>query len=138
LRQGDSLSPFLFLLVVERLDVLMNKAVANGSFAGYRVGRKESLTVSHQRFADETLIIGRKSWANIFAMKTILQLFELIYELKVNFQQNVLLGDNVKELWLIEAASALNCKVGEFLFKYLELPLGVAPRRFKTWEPITL
>jgi hypothetical protein len=123
-------------LVVEGLDVLMNKVVANGSFAGYRVGQKESLTVSHLQFADETLIIGKKSWVNIFAMKTILQLFELIYELKVNFHKSVLLGDNVKESWLIEAASALNCKVGEFLFKYVGLPLGVDPRKFKTWEPI--
>jgi hypothetical protein len=89
LRQGDSLSPFLFLLVVEGLDVLMNKVVANGRFAGYRVGQKESLTVSHLQFADETLIIGKKSWVNIFAMKTILQLFELIYELKVNFHKSV-------------------------------------------------
>ncbi|MCH83014.1 LINE-1 reverse transcriptase like [Trifolium medium] len=138
LRQGDPLSPFLFLLVAEGLNVLMDKAVADGSFVGYGVGRDESLSVSHLQFADDTLIIGRKSWTNIFAMKAILQLFELISGLKVNFHKSVLLGINVNDSWTKDAASALNCKVGELPIKYLGLPIGADPRRLKTWEPVII
>jgi len=34
LRQGDPLSPFLFLLTVEGFNVMMNAVVANGLFTG--------------------------------------------------------------------------------------------------------
>jgi hypothetical protein len=37
LRQGDPLSPFLFLIVVEGLSGLMRKAVENHLFHGYKV-----------------------------------------------------------------------------------------------------
>lgn len=40
LRQGDPLSPFLFLLAVEVFDVLMKSLVANNLFHAYGVGRK--------------------------------------------------------------------------------------------------
>ncbi|XP_045802189.1 uncharacterized protein LOC123895742 [Trifolium pratense] len=69
LRQGDPLSPFLFLLVAEGLNVLISKAVFDKSFLGYGVGRAENVTLSHLQFADDTLIIGRKCWDNILAMK---------------------------------------------------------------------
>ncbi|CAJ2658171.1 unnamed protein product [Trifolium pratense] len=37
LRQGDPMSPFLFLIVAEGLSRLMNKVVESGSFHGYKV-----------------------------------------------------------------------------------------------------
>jgi hypothetical protein len=38
LRQGDPLSPFLFLLAAEGLNVMMRAMVAGNQFAGYSVG----------------------------------------------------------------------------------------------------
>ncbi|MCH92362.1 LINE-1 reverse transcriptase like, partial [Trifolium medium] len=78
LRQADPLSPFLFLMVAEGFNVLMSKAVEDREFVGYGIGGDEALYISHLQFADDTIIIGRKSWSNIFAMKAILQLNELI------------------------------------------------------------
>jgi len=40
LRQGDPLSPFLFLIAVEGLNVMMNVLVEAGHFSGYKVGAK--------------------------------------------------------------------------------------------------
>ncbi|MCI00018.1 LINE-1 reverse transcriptase like, partial [Trifolium medium] len=136
LRQGDPLSPFLFLLVAEGFNVLMRKAVAVGNFLGYKAGCDEGLTLSHLQFADDTLIIGKKSWSNIFAMKAILQLFELTSGLKVNFHKSELMGINVQPQWLKDAAETLNCKVGSFPTKYLGLPIGGDPRKNRTWEPV--
>jgi mannose/fructose/N-acetylgalactosamine-specific phosphotransferase system component IID len=57
LRQGDPLSPFLFLLVVEELNVMINYFAEARIFAGYDVGFKSTFRVSHIRFVDVTLIM---------------------------------------------------------------------------------
>ncbi|GAU19449.1 hypothetical protein TSUD_76930 [Trifolium subterraneum] len=56
LRQGDSLSPFLFLLAAEGLNVSMQAMVANQLFSGYNIGVQNPLSVSHLQFADDTLL----------------------------------------------------------------------------------
>ena len=61
LRQGDPLSPFLFLLAVEGFLVLMKSLTDNNLFTGYKVGRFDLVTVSHLQFADDTLLLGEKS-----------------------------------------------------------------------------
>ena len=58
LRQGDLLSPLLFVLVMEALGRMLDKAVHEGCLSGFSVGNSEgrSLAVSHLLFADDTLI----------------------------------------------------------------------------------
>ncbi|GAU28132.1 hypothetical protein TSUD_295700 [Trifolium subterraneum] len=56
--------------------------------------------------------------------------------LRVNFLKSMLVGVNVTESWLGEAASALCCKVGKIPFLYLGLPIGGDPRRLCFWEPM--
>ena len=136
LRQGDPLSPLLFLLAAEDFHVLMKSLSDNNLFCGYQVGSSEPVVVSHLQFADDTLILGEKSWANIRAMRAILLLFEALSGLKVNFSKSQLVGVNIHVPWLTEAAMVLNCKVGSILFVYLGLPIGGNPRRLAFWEPL--
>jgi hypothetical protein len=136
LRQGDPLSPFLFLLAAEGLDVLMTTMVERNMFTGYRVGNQDPVMVSHLQFADDTLLLGEKSWANVRALRSVLVLFELMSGLKVNFHKSMLVGVNISESWLHEAASALRCRVGKVPFLYLGLPIGGDPRRLGFWEPV--
>jgi len=136
LRQGDPLSPFLFLLAAEGFNVLMKSLSDNNLFIGYMVGSTEPVTVSHLQFADDTLILGKKSWANIRAMRAVLVLFEKMFGLKVNFNKSQLVGVNVSTSWLSKAAVALGCKVGSVPFVYLGLPIGGNARRLAFWEPL--
>ncbi|WJX67068.1 hypothetical protein P8452_51564 [Trifolium repens] len=136
LRQGDPLSPFLFLLAAEGLSVMMRAVVHSNLFTGYTVGSGTSTIVSHLQFADDTLLIGVKSWANVRAMRVVLVLFAAVSGLKVNFHKNMLVGVNVAESWLAEAASVLGCSVGRIPFLYLGLPIGGDPRRLSFWDPI--
>jgi len=39
------------------------------------------------KFADDTLLLGVKSWANVHALRVVLLLFEAMSGLKVNFPQ---------------------------------------------------
>lgn len=79
------------------LNVMLRDAVLQGHFIGYKVG---NLTVSHLQFADDTLILGDKRSLNIWTIKVVLQLFEGISGLKVNFYKSKLFGINVRDEWL--------------------------------------
>ena len=136
LRQGDPLSPFLFLLAAEGFNVLMKALIDAGLFSGYSVGRDNAISLSHLQFADDTLIVGEKSWLNVHSMRAILLIFEQVSGLKVNFHKSMLTGVNVTASWLHEAAIVLNCRVGVLPFVYLGLPIGGDPRRLDFWKPI--
>lgn len=55
LRQGDPLSPYLFLLVAEGLCTLLNKEVAVGGLTPIKVARG-SPGISNLLFADDSLL----------------------------------------------------------------------------------
>ncbi|XP_020239906.1 uncharacterized protein LOC109818791, partial [Cajanus cajan] len=135
LRQGDPLAPFLYLIAAEGLSSLMSKAVQECVFTSYMVGG-DAMPVSHLQYADDTILVGDATMSNGWAIKAILQLFELIAGLKVNFFKSQLLGVNVDQVWLQSLAQFLNCKVGSFPCSYLGLPLGANPARLTTWQPV--
>jgi hypothetical protein len=60
LRQGDPLSPFLFILGVEVFSRLMFKEDINGSLKGLRIARN-CTPIHHLLFADDLLIFGEAS-----------------------------------------------------------------------------
>jgi hypothetical protein len=136
LRQGDPLSPFLFLIAAEGLHVMMNALVDTGMFTGYKVGVDNLASITHLQFADDTLLVCDRSWANIRAIKALLLLFEASSGLKVNFHKSMLVGVNIHDSWLAEAPSVLHCKLGQLPFLYLGLPIGGDSRKLKFWRPL--
>jgi len=109
LRQGNPISPFLFLLVVEGFNILMKAMVEAQLFKGYGVGRVGEVRLTHLQFVDDTLILSEKSWLNVRSMHAVFLLFDEISELKVNFRKSMLTGVNVNDSWLVEAALVMNC-----------------------------
>jgi len=136
LRQGDPLSPFLFLLAAEGFNVLMNAVVAAQLFHGYGIGRDSEVRLTHLQFADDTLIIGEKSWLNVRSMRAVLLLFDEVSGLKVNFHKSMLTSVNVTESWLAEASLVMNCRQGIIPFIYLGLPIGGDSRKLSFWKPV--
>ncbi|GAU43931.1 hypothetical protein TSUD_135790 [Trifolium subterraneum] len=128
LGQGDTLSPFFLLLAAEGLNILMKFMVERNLFIGYSVGELDLISVLHLQFADDTLLLGVKSWANVCA-RAVLVIFETMSGLKVNFNKSMLVGVNISDSWLGEVASALGCKVGKVPFLYPVLSIGGDPRR---------
>ncbi|GJV00544.1 reverse transcriptase domain, reverse transcriptase zinc-binding domain protein [Tanacetum coccineum] len=63
-RQGDPLSPFLFILAAKGLNALVNEAVEKGIFRGVMVGTN-NITVSHLQYADDTIFFGEWMGCNI-------------------------------------------------------------------------
>ena len=48
----------------------------------------------------------------------------------------MLVGVNISDSWLVEAASILNCKMGHVPFLYLGLSIGGNPRCLAFWDPV--
>lgn len=136
LRQGDPLSPFLFLIAAEGLNVLMNSFVRAQMFTGYSIGANNEVRMTHLQFAEDTLIIGEKSWLNVRTMRSVLLLFEELSGLKVNFHKSMLTGVNIPVSWLSEAAMMLRCRRGNIPFVYLGLPIGGDSRKISFWKPV--
>ncbi|GKV12577.1 hypothetical protein SLEP1_g23703 [Rubroshorea leprosula] len=135
LRQGDPLSPFLFLMIGEGLQGLVQKAVAEGMLHGIEIGKK-GMTMSLLQFADDTIIMGRADAENIRMVKDVLRWFELMSGLRINFNKSSIYGYNVSEGWLKGSAGTLRCGVGQTPFLYLGLPIGSKSERKKVWEPV--
>ncbi|GKC16456.1 RNA-directed DNA polymerase, eukaryota, reverse transcriptase zinc-binding domain protein, partial [Tanacetum coccineum] len=72
LRQGDPLSPFLFIIAMEGLHVAVEDAMAAGLYRGFKVN---TLNLSNFFFADDALFIGDWSRANIKSLVSILECF---------------------------------------------------------------
>ena len=75
IRQGDPLSPYLFILCAEGLSSLIKSPVANGDLKGVAVCRGGP-KLSHLFFADDSLIFCRASLAECTALQRILKVYE--------------------------------------------------------------
>ncbi|GKV17381.1 hypothetical protein SLEP1_g27896 [Rubroshorea leprosula] len=109
LRQGDPLSPFLFLIVAEGLNGIIKSAISHGLFEGITVGQS-GLKVTHLQFADDTIVFGKASEENIWAAKCIMRIFEIVSRLKINFGKSLLMGINVSNDWMKKMSIIMNCK----------------------------
>ncbi|EEC81099.1 hypothetical protein OsI_23948 [Oryza sativa Indica Group] len=74
LRQGDPLSPYLFLLVAEGLSSMLQGAENRGDLVGIRVCR-EAPMISHLLFADDSLILMQADRNNADHLKAILDTY---------------------------------------------------------------
>ena len=72
-RQGDPLSLLLFVLEMDALGRMLDKAVLEGRLFGFSVGNLEgrSLAVSHLLFADDTLIFCEANLDHILILHMI-------------------------------------------------------------------
>ncbi|XP_055960454.1 uncharacterized protein LOC126670164 [Mercurialis annua] len=118
-RQGDPLSPMLFVLAVEGLKAMISKAVGLGLFDGVQIDGYVD-PVSILQFADDTLLF-------------IPQDFDMLRNL---LRKSSILGINVADKSLATASVILNCSVEKFPITYLGLPLSTRPIKASLWKPV--
>jgi hypothetical protein len=124
-RQGDPLSLFLFVIVMEALSRMAKVMVDHSLFSGFTVGARgsEQVHILHLLFADDTLVFSGASLDQVQAIDDLLICFELVSGLKVNLAKSTLVP--VGEVSNVEAlAEVLGCEVGSLPIKYSGLPLG--------------
>ena len=137
LRQGDPLSPYLFVIGMEALSCLLKRAVEGNFIYGCRFRGRDGgeIVISHLLYADDTIIFCDANAEQLMYLRWTLMWFEAFSGLKINLYKSEIIPlgrvDNVKEL-----AAELGCGVGSLPTKCLGLPLGAPHRVLGVWDSI--
>jgi hypothetical protein len=133
LRQGDPLSPLLFVIVMEALGRMISAAVSGGLLSGFSVGT--GTDISHLLFADDTLLFCGANPNHLCNLRSLFLCFEAVSGLKTNLAKSELVPvgnvDNVAGL-----AGILGCGVASLPLKYLGLPLGASYKAKHIWDGV--
>ncbi|KAL0458055.1 UNVERIFIED_CONTAM: putative mitochondrial protein [Sesamum latifolium] len=89
LRQGDPLSPYLFLFCAEALSHLLVKAESRGELTGVAVSR-HGPRISHLLFANDTLIFCQATEEAMICLRRVLKEFEAASVLVVNLEKSAI------------------------------------------------
>ncbi|KAL6331818.1 hypothetical protein AAG906_020162 [Vitis piasezkii] len=137
LRQGDPLSPYLFVIGMEALSRLIHRAVGGGFLSGCRVNGRggDGALVSHLLFADDTLVFCEASEDQMVHLSWLLMWFEAISGLRINLDKSEILPvgrvENLENL-----ALEAGCKVGRLPSSYLGIPLGANHKSVAVWDGV--
>ena len=87
LRQGDPLSPFLFIICAEGLSSLLRDAEAKKEIHGLKIGKKVN-AISHLFFADDSLLFTRANEEEVEKVLDILAVYENASGQKLNMEKS--------------------------------------------------
>ncbi|GKE78397.1 RNA-directed DNA polymerase, eukaryota, partial [Tanacetum coccineum] len=135
LKQGDPLSPFLFILVMESLHLSFSRVLEAGLFKGININN--SLSISHLFYVDDAIFVGKWDTSNIKTIVNVLNCFHMASGLKINLHKSKLTGIGVSKEDVDLAASTVGCSTFSPPFHYLGVKVGATMSRLKSWKEIT-
>uniref|UniRef100_A0A8R7P891 Reverse transcriptase domain-containing protein n=1 Tax=Triticum urartu TaxID=4572 RepID=A0A8R7P891_TRIUA len=122
LRQGNPLSPMLFILIMEPLQRLFHAASESGLLAPLAAnGLRNRLSI----FADDAIIFLKPHLTDLTTCTTILDMFATASGLHTNLTKSAALPIRCTQEQMAEVTSVLGCSLGGFPMRYLGLPLTI-------------
>ncbi|GKB47389.1 RNA-directed DNA polymerase, eukaryota [Tanacetum coccineum] len=134
LKQGDPLSPFLFILVMESLHISFQRVEDAGLFNGIKLDN--SVSISHLFYADDAVFVGQWCENNINTLVYVLECFFRASGLRINMSKSKLMGLHVDSDKIKAASSKLGCLTFKPPFTYLGSTVGGSMSRIKTWDDV--
>ncbi|XP_035843953.1 uncharacterized protein LOC110931403 [Helianthus annuus] len=135
MRQGDPLSLFLFLVVMEALSYFIDKAVGRGVFKGISL-TNGGPCVSHLFYADDAIIMGEWCVENILNVIRVLRCFHICSGLRMNVNKSNIYGIGVDQQEVELVANSFGCNANNLPFKYLGITVGANVNRICNWRPV--
>jgi hypothetical protein len=117
-RQGDPLSPLLFVLAADLLQVVLNKAMSQGIIRA-PINGMACPDFHVIQYADDTLVVLKANARELICLKALLQTFTASTSLKVNYSKSCMMPINMDSTRLQHFANSINCKPGTLPFAYL-------------------
>ncbi|WVZ57425.1 hypothetical protein U9M48_007811 [Paspalum notatum var. saurae] len=136
LRQGDPLSPYLFILCAEGLSSLLKQAEERGDITGIRVC-PGAVCVSHLFFVDDTLVLLKATETGARTLQEILDLYEEVSGQMINRDKtSILFSPNTSEKIQKSFLTELRITSLAINEKYLGLPVYVGKSKKSMFEYI--
>ncbi|CAM8940407.1 unnamed protein product [Rhodiola kirilowii] len=136
LRQGDPLSPYLFLLCTELLNTKICDAVAVGALSGIKVCRNAPV-VSHLFFADDSIFFLKCKVAEAETLRDILSQYEEASGQRVNFEKSeISFSKNTPADVRRSIGGIFRVPQVSSHSKYLGLPLIIGQRKTEAFRGI--
>jgi hypothetical protein len=133
LHQGDQLSPVLFILVMDILNLMVFKAADERLLQPH-----SSRSIQHRvsLYADDVVMFVRPAAVDIDLTVGILHLFGEASGLKTNIQKNSAAPICYSATDMEVIQGCLTCRVEEFPIKYLGLPLSLKKLKKSQLQPL--
>jgi hypothetical protein len=122
-RQGDSLSPMLFILAMEVLSRLFSLAQQEGVIRGVNhPGIKHIWSI----YADDVILFAHPSANEATAIRELLRIFGDASGLRTNLAKCSITEIYGAQDNLADIQQILGCQIAQFPIRYLELPLSTS------------
>ncbi|BFG25548.1 hypothetical protein CerSpe_118220 [Prunus speciosa] len=122
IRQGDPISPYLFLFVSDVFSQMISKAVDSNVLQGIKFGHRVP-SISHILFVDDTLVFLKPTKSCCDHLVNLLNDFCEASGQLVNFSKSCMFfSPNTPEVIMREIESSLRIRDVEDLGKYLGIP----------------
>nr|GEZ46070.1 RNA-directed DNA polymerase, eukaryota [Tanacetum cinerariifolium] len=134
IKQGDPLSPLLFILIMKSLHLSFKKVMNAGLFTG--IPLDNSLTISHLFYADDAIFIEKWDSSNLKIILKVLRCFHMASGLKININKSKLIGYGVHSNEVETAARYIGCVTFVAPFSHLGVRVGGRMERINSWNDV--
>jgi hypothetical protein len=135
IRQGDPLSPFLFILMMEGLSRTIKSATIAGEIASLKPF-KNFPTSTHQQCVDDTLLHGTCTVMEVKSYQIILEEFGEASGAEINHSKSVVYLFNTNPTIQRNLENILGFECKTLPMKYLGIPLMDRACKMETWEGV--
>nr|GEW29535.1 RNA-directed DNA polymerase, eukaryota [Tanacetum cinerariifolium] len=134
IKQGDPLSPFLFILIMKSLHLSFQRVADVGMFKG--INLSPLMNLSHMFYTDDAVFVGQWCDGNINTLVHVLECFFQSLGLRINMCKSKIMGVNVGDEKVKFAASKLGCLILNTTFSYLGTKVGGNMSRVQAWTEV--
>jgi hypothetical protein len=134
-RQGDPLSPLLFVLAAELLGCIINRACQLG-LLHMPIPSQDGSGFPIIQYANDTIILLRASQKELLCLKALLETYGQSTGLRVNYAKSSLVPLNMSQQQAQIMAGVFGCRIQEMSFTYLGLPMGTTKPRVEHYAPL--
>ncbi|XP_074278370.1 uncharacterized protein LOC141601961 [Silene latifolia] len=136
LRQGDPLSPYLFIMCMEILSCQLRKAESQKQLLGLKISRYAP-PLSHLFYADDAFICCKATPGSFEALRDIFRLFEAVSGQMINLDKSFIkFSPNSPDDFKTHMTAILRMKESSSFGTYLGVPVDLPKRKTTAFHEI--